>query len=267
MKASMNARMNARMNAPRVSANLGFLYADLPLLERIGAAAADGFDAVELHWPYDTDPGALRAALAEGGLPCLSLNTVRGGAGEFGLSALPGRGAEARAAIAQAIGYARAAGAGMVHVMAGRAQGPEAAHAFRDALAHAADLAEGADLRLLIEPLNTRDVPGYFLTGTDQAAEIVASVGSPRLGIMYDYYHMQIMQGDHRVRLAALGPLVFHHQIAAVPGRDEPDRGELDFRTLLSGTGSPAIVGAEYRPSEPPRAWLARFRASFRDRS
>jgi hydroxypyruvate isomerase len=250
------------MTAPEVSANLGLLYTDLPLVEAIAAAAADGFDAVELHWPYDTDPTDLNAALASAGLPCLSLNTARGGEEDFGLSAVPGREAEAQAAIERAVDYASAAGIGMVHVMAGRAEGAEAERAFLRALDFAVLLAESAGLRLLIEPLNTRDVPGYFLTSTDEAARIVDRIGSPRLGIMYDFYHMQVMQGDHMARLATLGGRVFHHQIAAVPDRGEPDEGELNLPRILAGAGI-ARVGAEYRPSMAPRAWLARFRAAF----
>lgn len=254
------------MSIPRISANLGLLYADLPLLDRIAAAAEDGFDAVELHWPYDTAPARLSDALTAVGLTCLSLNTRAGdqASGEFGLCALPGRVQEARSAISEAVEYAAATGTRFVHVMAGRAKGPEAERSLLDALEYAVPLAEAARLRLVIEPLNTRDVPGYFLTGTEEAARIVDRLGWPGLGIMYDFYHMQIMQGDHVARLAALGEKVFHHQIAAVPGRGEPDRGELDFAFLLGPGGlRPSIIGAEYRPSVPPGDWLGRFRATL----
>ncbi|PKP84861.1 MAG: isomerase [Alphaproteobacteria bacterium HGW-Alphaproteobacteria-2] len=246
----------------RISANLGFLYTDMPLVERVHAAARDGFHAVEFHWPYDTDPALLSAALAETGLPGLALNTRRGdvAVGEFGLAAVPGREAEARAQIAEAVEYAAAAGLGAVHVMAGRAVGPEAERCFVGALAFAAERASRAGVGLLIEPLNTRDVPGYFLTGTAQARRIAEAVGWHGLGIMYDFYHMQIMQGDHLATLAGLGPLVAHYQIAAVPGRGEPDRGEIDFSWLLPQIGGGDIcVGAEYRPTIPPGDWLRRF--------
>lgn len=249
----------------RISANLGFLYTDLPLIEQVHAAARDGFDAVEFHWPYATDPAALRKALAETGLPGLALNTRRGdvAAGEFGLASLPGRAAEARALIAEAVDYAAEAGLGAVHVMAGRAAGPEAERCFLAALAFAAERAAAAGIRLLIEPLNTRDVPGYFLTGTAQARRIVEAVGWDGLGILYDFYHMQIMQGDHLATLAGLGPLVAHYQIAAVPGRGEPDRGEIDFAWLLAQIGGDdTCIGAEYRPTAAPGAWLKRFRAA-----
>lgn len=247
----------------RISANLGFLYTDLPLVERVHAAARDGFDAVEFHWPYDTAPADMRAALAEAGLPGLALNTRRGdaAAGEFGLAAVPGRAAEARAHIAEAVDYAAEAGLGAVHVMAGRAAGPDAERCFVEALAFAGDRAAAAGIRLLIEPLNSRDVPGYFLTGTAQARRIAGAVGRDGPGIMYDFYHMQIMQGDHLATLAGLGPLVAHYQIAAVPGRTEPDRGEIDFAWLLTQLGDgDAFVGAEYRPTLPPGEWLKRFR-------
>lgn len=245
----------------RIAANLGFLYADLPLLERITAAARDGFDAVEFHWPYDIEAMAVRTALERAGIPGLALNTWRGdvAAGEFGLSALPGREAEAQDAIRRALDYAATAGIGAVHVMAGLAAGPDAGKTFLRNLAFACEHAEAAGLHILLEPLNVRDVPGYFLTGTDQARDLILKLGSTRIGIMYDFYHMQIMQGDHVARVEALGELIAHYQMASVPDRAEPDAGELDFRWLIDRLGIEQI-GAEYRPRVPPGQWLARFR-------
>lgn len=252
----------------RFSANLGFLWADRPLPDAIRAARAAGFDAVECHWPYDCPPAAVRAALDETGLPMLGLNTVRGdvAAGENGLAALPGREAEARAAIDAAVAYGAAIGAGAVHVMAGRASGEAAEATLAANLGHACARAAAAGMTVLIEPLNPYDAPGYFLKDTRQAEAVIAAVGAPNLRIMFDCYHVQIIEGDVSRRLAALLPLVGHIQIAAVPDRGPPDHGELDYRHVLRhirALGWQAPVGAEYRPGPDTDAslgWLAAWR-------
>ena len=249
--------------AMRFSANLGFLWTELPLPAAIRAAAAAGFDAVECHWPDDVPAAEVRAALAETGLPMLAFNTRRGdvAAGEMGLSALPGREAEARVAIDEALAYARAIGAGAVHVMAGRASGPEAEAAFLSNLAHAAARAEG--IGLLIEPLNHHDAPGYFLSRSDQAAALIDRLGEPPVRLMFDCYHVQIMEGDVSRRLARHLPVTGHVQIAAVPDRGAPDHGELDYGYvlgLLADLGWTRPIGAEYRPgaaTEASLGWLA----------
>lgn len=245
---------------PRFSANLGLLWADLPLPDAIRAAAAAGFDAVECHWPYDQDPAAIRAALAETGLPMLGLNTRRGHAGEQGLAALPGREAEARAAIDQALDYAAAIDCGSVHVMAGLASGPAATACFHENLTYACDRAP--DRMILIEPLNNGDVPGYFLSHTDQAARIIAAVARPNLRLMFDCYHVGITEGDVGARLQALAPIIGHVQFAGAPDRGRPDRGGLDYRqifALIDRIGWTRPLGAEYRPGgpvEPTLGWM-----------
>lgn len=252
----------------RFSANLGFLWADLPLPQAIRAAAAAGFDAVECHWPYDTAPAAVSAALSETGLAMLGLNTRRGdvAAGEAGLAALPGRGPEARAAIAEAVAYGAAIGARHVHVMAGIAAGPAAEAIFIENLRHACALAAPHGLRIVIEPLNGRDAPGYFLAGTAQAARLIAEVGAPNLGLMFDCYHVQIAEGDLSRRIEALLPLIGHVQFAGVPDRGPPDRGEVHYPhvfALLERLGWNGPLGAEYRASGPVEdslGWLARWR-------
>ncbi len=239
---------------PRYSANLGFLWSALPLPQAIRAAKAAGFDAVECHWPYETPAEEVKVALQETGLKMLGLNTRRGdvAAGDNGLAALPGREAEARAAISEAITYAAAIGCGAVHVMAGKAPVTEASEAiFRANLAYAAELAAPQGITILIEPLNRYDAPGYFLSNADQALAIIAAVGAPNLKLMFDCYHIQIQQGDVLRRLEAALPHVGHIQIAAVPDRGEPDRGELDYRWLLpriDALGWSTPIGAEYRP-------------------
>ena len=246
----------------RYSANLGFLWTDLPLPAAVAAAAAAGFAAVEVHFPYATPAPDLARALERAGLPLIALNTDRG-LGEFGLSALPGRGAEARAAIAEAIAYARATGTGAVHVMAGFAAGEAARAVFVENLAHACDAAP--DLTFLIEPLNHRDAPGYFLRGSTQARGIIEAVGRPNLKLMFDCYHLQILEGDLTRRLTDLLPLIGHVQFAGVPDRGPPDRGEVNYAHVfahLGRLGWDRPLGAEYRPGGPTGAsldWLRAF--------
>jgi hydroxypyruvate isomerase len=253
----------------RYSANLGFLFTDLPLPEAIHAAKKAGFDAVECHFPYDVPAAEVAQALRDTGLTMLGLNTWPGdkAAGDFGLAALPGRVDEARAAIAQAVDYAVATGTKAVHVMAGRTDGGAAAEdAFRANLAHACDLAAAQGITILIEPINTRDVQGYHLSRTDHAAQIIAALDRPNLKLMFDCYHMQIMQGDLASQLRDLMPVIGHIQIAAVPDRGEPDQGEIDYRWLmrhLAGLDYDGYVGAEYRPRSGTAAglgWMAQFR-------
>jgi hydroxypyruvate isomerase len=249
----------------KFSANLGFLWTDRPLSQGIRAAHRAGFDAVEMHWPYNTPAAEVRAALAETGLPLLGLNTRRGEAGENGLSALPGRESEARAAIDEAIVYAREVGASAVHVMAGIADGPEARDAFLGNLRYAREQAP-ANITLLIEPLNAHDAPGYFLRTTDQAREILAALSLPGVQLMFDCYHVGRTEGDITTRLEALLPLIGHIQIAAVPDRGPPDRGEVDYGFVIdriARLGWEKPIGAEYRPGGPTEdslGWLSRFR-------
>ncbi|WP_240200241.1 hydroxypyruvate isomerase family protein [Paracoccus methylovorus] len=238
----------------RFSANLGFLWADLPLPQAIRAAACAGFDAVECHWPHEVPPEQVAAELRETGLPMLGINTRRGNPGENGLSALPGREAEARAEIGRTLDYAAAIGCPAVHVMAGFAEGQAAERAFRANLDHACRLARPLGITILIEPLNRYDAPGYFLTGSDQAARIIEAAGHDNLRLMFDCYHLQIMEGDISRRLRAHRDILGHVQIASVPDRGAPDRGELDYRhicAVLEDLGWTRPIGAEYRPDRP----------------
>ena len=255
----------------KFSANLGFLFTELALPDAIHAAKKAGFDAVECHFPYDTPSADMKAALAQTGLRMLGLNTWPGdrAAGDFGLAALPARVNEARREIARAVDYAAAAGVEAVHVMAGRTDGGPAAEAcFRANLIHACDLAAAHGIGVLIEPINTRDVAGYHLSTTAHAERIVEDLGRPELKIMFDCYHMQIMQGDLTRSLEHLLPKIGHIQIAAVPDRGEPDRGEVDYTWLLgqiSSLGYQGYIGAEYRPragTEAGLGWMAQIKAS-----
>lgn len=237
-----------------LSANLGFLFTDRPLVEAVAAAKAAGFSAIECHFPFDTPPKELRAALDRAALPLLGLNTWPGDrdAGDFGLAALRDRVDEARAEIDRAVDYAAIVGARAVHVMAGRTDGGTATdECFRGNLAYAASRAAQHGIDILIEPINHRDVSGYHLATVEQAADIVAALGATNLKIMFDCYHIQIAQGDVFTRFERHIDSIGHMQIAAVPDRGEPDAGELDYAWLvpaLRAAGYSGAIGAEYRP-------------------
>ena len=249
----------------KFSANLGFLWADLPLPDAVRAAARAGFDAVECHWPYAFDPAEVKAALDETGLAMLGLNTVRGDPGENGLSALPGREAEARAAIDQAISYARATKTQAIHVMAGFAEGATAHSTFLENLRYARSNAP-EEITILIEPLNRHDAPGYFLKTTEQAAAILTELNLPGVKLMFDCYHVGRTEGDVTTRFKALQPLIGHVQFASVPDRGTPDHGELDFGFVLPelvAQGWQRPLGAEYKPTcatDDSLHWMAGFR-------
>lgn len=252
------------------SANLGFLWAELPLPEAIRAAASAGFYAVECHWPYDTPAGEVRAALDETGLPMLGLNTRRGdmAVGENGLSALPGREAEAREAIDEAVAYAAAIGAERIHVMAGNASGEEARAVFLKNLRYACSQAGARGMTILIEPLNRYDAPHYFLKTTGQGREIIEAVGTENLKLMFDCYHVQLMEGDLSHRLGDLLPVIGHIQFAGVPDRGPPDRGEVAYGHVfdhIARMGYRQPLGAEYKPggaTEPTLGWMQTLRSS-----
>ena len=247
----------------RFSANLGFLWADRPLPDAISAAKSAGYDAVECHWPYGTPASETLAALRETDLAMLGLNTPRGNVeiGENGLAALPGREVEARAAVDEALAYARETGTGAVHVMAGNCSGPRARAAFVENLGYACREAARSGITILIEPLNPRDGPGYCLADMPTALRVIeATDGAAK--VMFDCYHMQIVHGDLlrtvERHLSAIG----HVQFAAVPDRAEPDHGEVDYGWLLpaiAGAGYAGAFGAEYRPQTNSFEWMKRF--------
>ncbi len=241
------------MTMVKFSANLGFLWTDRPLLERIDAAAAAGFKAIELHWPYDVSAPAVKDACTAHGLTMLALNTSRGKEeGDFGLGAIDGRQPEFEAALDQSIDYVRAIGGNGVHVMAGVVRPedkPRARTVLIDNLKLAA--AKAPDLTLLLEPINPRDRPGYFYSTTGEASDIIAAVGADNVKIMFDVYHIAVSEGDILKRLERHMPEIGHVQIAAVPSRAEPDEGEIAYRAVfeaLDAFGYTGWVGCEYRP-------------------
>ncbi|MEM8841986.1 MAG: TIM barrel protein [Pseudomonadota bacterium] len=252
----------------KFSANLGFLWTGLSLPEAIRRAAGAGFDAVECHWPFDEDPGAVRAALEETGLPMLGLNTLRGdvAAGEAGLAAVPGRYARAREVIDQAVAYAARIGARNVHVMAGVASGGQARATYCENLAYAAERAGAEGIGILIEPINTRDIPGYHLNLVEDGADVIARVGQDNVRLMFDCYHVQIMQGDLIRRIETHLDVIGHLQFAAAPSRAEPDTGEVAYDWLIpavAALGYDGYWGAEYKPAgtvEDGLGWLGAYR-------
>lgn len=241
---------------PRLAANLAYLFTERPFIERFGAAAAAGFPAVELQFPYDHAPSAVRAELARHDLIMLGINTPPGNgqAGEFGVAALPGREQDFAALFRQALDYVVAIGGRQIHVLAGRVppeRRPASERAFIANLTWAADAAGEYAITLLIEPINPRDRPDYFLTRAEHAAGVIAEVGRPNVRIQFDFYHAQIVGGDLIRRFETLLPVVGHVQIAAVPSRQEPDEGEVNYPAIfaaLDRLGYSGFVSAEYRP-------------------
>jgi hydroxypyruvate isomerase len=239
---------------PRFAANLGYLFTERPLLERFGAAAAAGFSAVELQFPYSVPASAVKAELERHGLTQLGINTALGREGEFGLAAMPGRERDWEATFRQALDYIVTIGGRAIHCLAGAVppeQRPAAERVFIRNIAHAAAEAAKADITILIEPINPRDRPNYFLNRVEHAADIVAKIGAPNVRIQFDFYHVQIVGGDLIRRLEAHFPLVGHVQIAAVPTRAEPDEGEVNYPEIfavLDRLGYAGFVACEYRP-------------------
>ena len=241
------------MGLIKFSANLGFLWSELTLTGAIYAAKEAGFDAVECHWPYETDPKDISKALLETNFIMIGINTRRGDvdAGENGLSALPGREKDAKKAIDEAISYARVIKAKNIHVMAGFSYGDKARDVFIRNLKYACDRAIDHDITILIEPLNEYDAPGYFLKTTSQALNIIKDINRANLKLMFDCYHVQLTEGNISLKLKNLMPYIGHIQFASVPGRGEPNDGELSYKfifKLIKQLGYHGPIGAEYKP-------------------
>ncbi len=238
----------------RLSANLGFLWPELDLLDAIRAAKAAGFEAVETHWPYITHAVEVAIVLEELGMPMVALNTVGGdlASGDFGLCAVPGREEDARSAMDKAFAYALDVSSRYVHVLAGKTDDAAARDTFIENLAYASQKGEEYGVGVLIEPMSLQTQPGYFLTHVDQAAAIIDDLGRDNVSIMFDCFHVQLTEGDLLTRIEANLDRIGHIQIAAVPDRGEPDHGDVDYRRLLreiDALGYHGFVGAEYKPT------------------
>jgi 2-dehydrotetronate isomerase len=251
---------------PRFAANLGHLFTERPLIERFGAAAAAGFAAVELQFPYDIAPSAVTAELKRHGLTQLGVNTPQ--CPEFGLAALPGRERDWDGAFKRALDYVVAIGGSAIHCMTGTVppeQRPAAEAVFIKNLERAAADAAKANITLLIEPINPRDRPDYFLARAEHAADIIAKVERRNVRIQFDFYHAQIVGGDLIRRFERCLPVIGHVQIAAVPSRHEPDEGEVSYPGIfaaLDRLGYGGWIGCEYNPrakTEDGLAWARPF--------
>ncbi len=259
---------------PRFAANLSRMYGEHPFLDRFAAARLDGFEAVEFLFPYEYAPQRLADLLKAHGLQQVLFNVSPGDwvAGERGLACVPGREGEFHSAIVQALDYAQALSCPRVHVMAGLTPagvGPALLHTtYVRNLAWAAKRAADVGVDLLIEPINPRDMPGYFVNRQDHAHTVVMEVGAPNLKVQMDLYHCQIVEGDLAMKLRQYLPSgrVGHLQIAGVPERHEPDGGELNYPylfELIDALGYSGHIGCEYRPRSDTSAglgWMAPFR-------
>lgn len=250
---------------PRFAANLSMMYQEHAFLERFGAAAKHGFSGVEFLFPYSHAAAEIRARLAGHGLTLALFNGPPGNweAGERGLASLPGREDDFRRGVAAALEYARVLGNECVHLMAGliRAGEDRAPHraTYVRNLDHAAREAAAAGVTVLIEPINKRDMPGYFLNRQDDAHAICAEVGAPNLKVQMDFYHCQIVEGDLATTLRKHIAGIGHVQIAGVPDRHEPDSGEINYAylfRLMDELGYRGWVGCEYRPKGGTSAGL-----------
>lgn len=253
---------------PRLSANLTMLFTERPFLERFDAAADAGFRAVECVAPYVAPVEAIRERLEARGLTLALINTPPGdwGSGERGMAADPARSDEFRRSIDLALEYARGAGCRTLHLMAGRVTAGADREAWTRTLVEniqfAADAVAGDDITLVLEPINSRvDIPDYFYDRTGAVLRIMDLAGRPNVKLLYDIYHLQIMQGDLARTLEACLPRVGHIQIADNPGRNEPGTGEINFSWLLprlDALGYEGWVGCEYKPlarTEDGLAW------------
>ena len=243
---------------PRFCANLTMLFNEVPFMERFAAAAAAGFRGVEYLFPYEYDKTALAGALQQHQLTQVLHNMPPGNwaAGERGIGCHPQRTAEFREGVDRAIEYATALGCRQVNCLAGirpnQVDPVDARETFIRNLQYAAPKLQEAGIKLLIEPINTRDIPGFFLNYTQQAADIIKAVGSDNLFIQYDIYHAQIMEGDLARTIEAHLPQIAHMQLADNPGRHEPGSGEINYPFLfghLDRIGYPGWIGCEYRPA------------------
>lgn len=241
---------------PHFAANLSMMFNEWAFLDRFAAAADAGFDAVEFLFPYDYAPDEIARRLQRHGLTQALFNLPPGNwqLGERGLAALPHRVDEFQQSVARALDYARATGVKRLHLMSGNAERADPAHqaAYRKSIVYACAAAAPAGINIVIEPINPRDMPGYFLNDFAFAVSLIDELKLSNLKLQYDIYHRQILHGDVMKSLEALLTLIGHVQIASVPSRNEPMTGELDDARIfqhLDALGYAGFVGCEYRPA------------------
>ena len=240
---------------PRFAANLSMMFTELPFLDRFDAAAKAGFTAVEFLFPYEHPADAIGERLKRNGLTQALFNLPPGNwdAGEKGFAALPERFGDLKQSLHAALPYTNATGVKRVHLMAGIANrsDPKAVAAFRKSVAYAAEFFAPHGLDVVIEPINPRNVPGYFLNDFVFARDLINELKIPNLKLQFDIYHCQIIHGDVTMRLREMMPIIGHIQIASVPSRNEPDGEELNYPFVfaeLDRLGYRGFVGCEYNP-------------------
>ena len=257
---------------PKFAANLSMMYQEFDFLQRFDAAAADGFGGVEFLFPYIHNAYDIKSRLVDANLVQVLFNCPPGdwSAGERGIASLPGREEEFKRSIEHALKYAEVLGNTRLHVMAGLIDAAADRERYRavylDNLAYAAHQAAAQGVTMLIEPINTRDMPGYFLNRQDDAQAICREVGAANLQVQFDLYHCQIVEGDVAMTMRRDIGGIGHMQIAGVPDRREPDSGELHYPYLFSvmdELGYDGWVGCEYRPkagTSEGLGWLRSWR-------
>ena len=256
---------------PRLAANLSMMFNEVPFLDRFTAARKAGFEGVEFLFPYEFPAAELRSRMVGEGLTQVLFNMPPGdwANGERGLAALPGRQLEFREGVKRALDYAATLECRRVHCMAGivptEVSPTTAAGVYAANLFWAAEQASPAGVKLMIEPINHRDMPRYFLNTQAQGAAMVEAIGSDRLGLQFDVYHVQITEGDITKRMERHMPVIDHMQIADVPARNEPGTGEIGWRYVfrrMDELGYTGWVGLEYRPAGETVAGL-KWRKDF----
>ena len=253
----------------QLSANVSLLFGEHPFLERFGAAAKAGFSAVECQFPYDYPASELALRLRDNGLVMNGVNTPleRSLPNAFGFAAAPGEQARFRAGFDIALDYARVLGAQTIHCMSGVTAphlAEQARGTFLENMVWASAGARSIGAALLIEPLNSRDRPGYFVSRSDEIIELLAELDCDNVKLLFDVYHIQIMEGDLLARLGRHWPNIGHVQLASVPDRHEPDEGEVRVEAILQELcrlGHKGFVGAEYNPRGATSAGLGWARA------
>ncbi len=238
---------------PRFAANLSFLFTELPFLDRFEAAADAGFKGVEFMFPYAFEIADIRARLDSTGLELVLFNLPPGhwDKGERGFAALPGREDEFATRVDMALRYAEPLGCKRLHAMAGLTTHGAKHEAYVSNLKLAADWARPLGIDILIEPINTRDMPDYFLSRTEQARAIITEAGAPNLALQFDLYHRHVMEGGVIQAIDEFKALTRHYQCAGPPDRGEPDGGDLDYAAIfraIDATGYTGWIGCEYKP-------------------
>ncbi|HRO14325.1 MAG TPA: TIM barrel protein [Paracoccus sp. (in: a-proteobacteria)] len=250
---------------PRFAANLTFLFTELPMLDRFAAARRAGFDGAEVLFPYDLAAPEMAAACQRAGIDFVLLNTPppNWAGGPRGFAAIPGGEDRFRRDFDRALRFAQVLRARHIHVMAGHAEGDAARQTFIGNLRWAC--ARAPHVSLTIEPLNPTDMPGYFLDDFDLAADIIAAVEMPNLGLQFDAYHAHMIAGDVAGLWERHAPLVRHIQIAGAPGRHEPREGDIDYAGFfgrVDASGYRGWVSAEYNPRTTTEAGLRWLRGA-----